>query len=61
MNVPLWFVVAVVAYLGVKLTRPPMWVVLVLLIGGVLLANSFLAGPIESGINGGATVIGGSK
>ncbi|MFF5128207.1 hypothetical protein ACFY41_14955 [Streptomyces syringium] len=61
MNVPLWFVVAVVAYLGVKLARPPMWVVIVLLIGGFLLANSIFAGPIGSGIDGGAGIFGGSK
>lgn len=61
MNVPLWFVIGVIAYLGVKLARPPMWVVIVLLIGGFLLAKSFLAGPIEGGIVGGVGIVGGSK
>ncbi|UQI48710.1 hypothetical protein M1P56_32550 [Streptomyces sp. HU2014] len=61
MNIPLWFAVVIIGYLGVKLTHVPRWMVFVLLIGGFLLADSFLGGPIESGINGGASIIGGSK
>ncbi|GHI06146.1 hypothetical protein [Streptomyces cellostaticus] len=48
MSLPLWFVVAVVAYLGIKLTRPPLWLVVVLLLGGYLIADSFLAPAVDS-------------
>ncbi|MEU5885855.1 hypothetical protein ABZ835_03320 [Streptomyces sp. NPDC047461] len=44
MEVPLWFALLVVGYLGVKLTRPPAWLIAVLLLGGFLLADSVL-GP----------------
>ncbi len=43
MSVPLWFFIACLAVVGVKLVRPPMWLVLVLLIGGYILADSLLA------------------
>ncbi|MFE0730917.1 hypothetical protein ACFW2X_22240 [Streptomyces antibioticus] len=43
MDVPLWLAVIVVGYLGVKLARPPWWLVALLLLGGYLVANSFLA------------------
>ncbi|MEU4212726.1 hypothetical protein AB0F13_22480 [Streptomyces sp. NPDC026206] len=61
MNIPLWFAIAVIGYLGIKLTRVPAWMVAVLLIAGFLLAGSFFSGAIEAGINGGASVLGGSK
>lgn len=61
MNVPLWFAIAIAAYLGVKLTRVPAWMVAVLLIAGFLLAHSFFGGLIGSGLNGGASVLSGSK
>ncbi|MCX5560757.1 hypothetical protein [Streptomyces sp. NBC_00038] len=48
MSVPLWFFIACVGLVGIKLVRPPMWLVLVLLIGGYLLADSFLAPAIDS-------------
>ncbi|MDQ0600443.1 L-lactate permease [Streptomyces canus] len=44
MDVPFWLVVIVVGWLGIKLTRPPAWLVVLLLLGGYLLANSIL-GP----------------
>lgn len=44
MDVPLWLAVIVIGYLGIKLTRPPMWLVVLLLLGGYLVAGSFL-GP----------------
>ncbi|MGW0597218.1 hypothetical protein ACWD11_08730 [Streptomyces sp. NPDC002776] len=44
MDVPLWLALLVVGWLGVKLARPPMWLVVVLLVGGYLIAGSFL-GP----------------
>ncbi|MGW1869766.1 hypothetical protein ACWCPS_29935 [Streptomyces mauvecolor] len=48
MNVPLWLALIIVGWLGIKLTRPPVWLVLVLLAGGYLLADSFLAPAINS-------------
>ncbi|TXS36632.1 hypothetical protein [Streptomyces sp. OR43] len=42
MDVPLWLALIVVGWLGVKLIRPPWWLVLVLLLGGYLLADSLL-------------------
>ncbi|MGA5364139.1 hypothetical protein [Streptomyces purpurascens] len=43
MDVPLWLALLIVGWLGVKLARPPWWLVAVLLIGGYLVAGSFLA------------------
>ncbi|MEU6276587.1 hypothetical protein ABZ871_29870 [Streptomyces populi] len=42
MQVPLWLALIVVGALGVKLVRPPWWLVVVLLLGGYLIADSFL-------------------
>ncbi|MCF3136663.1 hypothetical protein [Streptomyces olivochromogenes] len=47
MQVPLWFALLVVGYLGVKLIRPPAWLVGVLLVGGFLLADSVFAPAIN--------------
>ncbi|MFF8359527.1 hypothetical protein ACF063_39405 [Streptomyces chartreusis] len=46
MSVPLWFFIACLAVV-VKLVRPPLWLVLVLLIGGYLVAGSLLAPTID--------------
>ncbi|MFJ7337900.1 hypothetical protein ACIQUU_32215 [Streptomyces sp. NPDC101116] len=43
MDVPLWLALLVVGWLGAKLARPPWWLVAVLLVGGYLVAGSFLA------------------
>ncbi|HZF89998.1 hypothetical protein [Streptomyces sp.] len=48
MDVPLWFALLVVGVLGVKLIRPPLWLVLVLLLGGYLRADSLLAPVIDT-------------
>ncbi|WP_203591772.1 MULTISPECIES: hypothetical protein [unclassified Streptomyces] len=48
MDVPLWFALLVVGVLGVKLIRPPLWLVAVLLLGGYLLADSLLAPVIDT-------------
>ncbi|MEV6261921.1 hypothetical protein AB0N56_09170 [Streptomyces microflavus] len=48
MDVPLWLALIVVGALGIKLIRPPLWLVVVLLLGGYLLADSFLAPAIDS-------------
>ncbi|MFH8855523.1 hypothetical protein [Streptomyces rochei] len=48
MDVPLWLALLAVGYLGVKLIRPPWWLIAVLLLGGFLIADSVLA-PIVNG------------
>ncbi|MFF8896096.1 hypothetical protein ACF082_01200 [Streptomyces lydicus] len=50
MNVPLWLALIVVGYLGLKLIRPPWWLVAVLLLGGFLLADSLLAPVIDAAV-----------
>ncbi|MFJ6571311.1 hypothetical protein ACIQNU_28250 [Streptomyces sp. NPDC091292] len=50
MDVPLWFALLAVGYLGVKLIRPPWWLIGVLLIGGYLFADSVLAPVIDSAV-----------
>ncbi|MBQ0883445.1 hypothetical protein KBZ94_00645 [Streptomyces sp. RM72] len=49
MNVPLWLALLAVGYLGVKLIRPPWWLIAVLLLGGFLIADSVLA-PVVNGL-----------
>ncbi|MFM9616129.1 hypothetical protein [Streptomyces niveiscabiei] len=48
MNVPLWFAVLAVTVLGVQLTRPPWWLVALLLLGGYLIAHSVLAPAVAT-------------
>ncbi|MCA2200830.1 hypothetical protein [Streptomyces sp. SMS_SU21] len=50
MDVPLWFALVVVGVLGVKLIRPPLWLVLVLLLGGYILADSLLSPVIDTAV-----------
>ncbi|GGS15886.1 MULTISPECIES: hypothetical protein [Streptomyces] len=50
MEVPLWFALAAIGYLGCKLIRPPLWLVLVLLLGGYLIADSLLAPVIDTAV-----------
>ncbi|MEU1439531.1 hypothetical protein ABZ438_36490 [Streptomyces sp. NPDC005786] len=50
MDVPLWLALIVVGWLGVKLIRPPWWLVLVLLVGGYLLADSLLTPVIDTAV-----------
>ncbi|GAA2253435.1 hypothetical protein GCM10010232_47750 [Streptomyces amakusaensis] len=47
MDVPLWLALIVVAVLGIKLIRPPWWLVAVILLGGYLLAGSVFAPFID--------------
>lgn len=49
MNVPLWLALLAVGYLGIKLIRPPWWLIAVLLLGGFLIADSVLA-PVVDGL-----------
>jgi hypothetical protein len=48
MDVPLWLALLCIGVLGVKLIRPPWWLIAVLLLGGYLLANSLLAPVIDT-------------
>ncbi|MFB7747565.1 hypothetical protein ACFXPM_19760 [Streptomyces sp. NPDC059095] len=50
MDVPFWLALVVVGYLGIKLVRPPWWLVAVLLVGGYLLADSLLSPVIDTAI-----------
>ncbi|MFC9828205.1 hypothetical protein ACFVI5_12535 [Streptomyces albogriseolus] len=50
MDVPLWFALLVVGVLGVKLIRPPWWLIVVLLLGGYLLADSLLAPVLDTAV-----------
>jgi hypothetical protein len=47
-DVPLWLALLVVGVLGVKLIRPPWWLVAVLLVSGYLLADSLLVPVIDT-------------
>ncbi|MFD8069772.1 MULTISPECIES: hypothetical protein [Streptomyces] len=47
MDVPLWFALLIVGALGVKLIRPPWWLIGVLLLGGFLLADSVFAPAVD--------------
>jgi hypothetical protein len=49
-DVPLWLALLAVGYLGVKLIRPPAWLIAVLLLGGYLLADSLLAPVIDTAV-----------
>ncbi|WP_329121006.1 hypothetical protein [Streptomyces sp. NBC_01353] len=51
MDVPLWLALIVVGVLGIRLTRPPWWLVAVILLGGFLLADSLLAPVIDTAIS----------
>ncbi|MGW3824608.1 hypothetical protein ACWEAF_20410 [Streptomyces sp. NPDC005071] len=50
MDVPLWLALIVVGWLGIRLFRPPAWLVAVLLLGGYLLADSLLAPVIDTAV-----------
>lgn len=59
-ELPLVLVVAIFGYFGIKMLRPPTWLVVVLLLGGFLLADTFLAPAIESGTKTGVDVVNGT-
>ncbi|WP_199819690.1 hypothetical protein [Streptomyces sp. NRRL S-118] len=50
MDVPLWLALIVVGALGIKLIRPPWWLIAVILLGGYLLSDSVIAPLIDSTI-----------
>ncbi|MFC9258640.1 hypothetical protein ACFT25_02220 [Streptomyces hydrogenans] len=47
MDVPLWLALIIIGGLGIKLIRPPWWLVAALLLGGYLLADSLLTPLID--------------
>ncbi|MFE9453095.1 hypothetical protein [Streptomyces sp. NPDC006739] len=49
MDVPLWLALLCIGVLGVKLIRPPWWLIAALLLGGYLLADSLLA-PVSNSL-----------
>ena len=59
MNVelPLIVLVAIFGYFGIKLMRPPTWLIVVLLLGGFLLADTILAPAIDSGTRTGVDMV----
>lgn len=60
MYVPYWFALLIISYLAIKLTRPPWWVVALLLLGGFYLAGSFLGPAIQHGTETGVSVVNGT-
>ncbi|MCH6161427.1 MULTISPECIES: hypothetical protein [Streptomyces] len=60
-QLPLVLVLALVGYFGIRLFRPPIWLVVVLLLGGFLLADTFLAPAIDSGTRTGTEVVNGTN
>ncbi|GGO50427.1 hypothetical protein GCM10012287_30120 [Streptomyces daqingensis] len=56
-ELPLIAVVGLVGYFGIRLFRPPTWLIVVLLLGGFLLADTFLAPAIEGGTRTGTQIV----
>ncbi|MDT3397205.1 hypothetical protein RKE29_11195 [Streptomyces sp. B1866] len=59
-HLPLIALLAVLGYFGLKLTRVPAWLLLVLLLGGFYLADTRLAPVIDSGTRSGVEVVNGT-
>lgn len=56
-ELPLIAVLGLVGYFGIRLMRPPLWLVVVLLLGGFLLADTFIAPAIEDTTRTGVDVV----
>ncbi|MEU4683462.1 hypothetical protein [Streptomyces xinghaiensis] len=56
-TLPLIALVALIGYFGIKLMRPPLWLVVVLLLGGFLLADTFIAPAIDGATETGVDVV----
>jgi hypothetical protein len=56
-EIPLVLLLAVFGYFGIKLFRPPTWLVLTLLLAGFLLAGTFLGPAIEGTAETGVQVV----
>ncbi|MET9877245.1 MULTISPECIES: hypothetical protein [Streptomycetaceae] len=59
-HLPLIAVLAALGYFGLKLTRVPTWLVLVLVLGGFYLADTFLAPAVDSGTRTGVEIVNGT-
>jgi hypothetical protein len=59
-QLPLIVVLAALGYAGLKLTRVPTWLVLVLVLGGFYLAGTFLAPAVDSGTRTGVEIVNGT-
>lgn len=59
-HVPLVLLLALIGWFGIRLFRPPLWLVAVLLLGGFLLADTFLAPAIDSGARNGTHIVNGT-
>jgi hypothetical protein len=59
-ELPLIALVALIGYFGIKLMRPPTWLIVVLLLGGYLLADTVLAPAIDSGTETGVEIVNGT-
>ncbi|GAB3952882.1 hypothetical protein [Streptomyces sparsus] len=49
-ELPALVLVALLGYFGIRLYRPPTWLLVVLLLGGFLLADTFIAPAITGGL-----------
>ncbi len=58
LHLPLLLLVALFGYLGVRLSRVPLWLVLVLLLGGYLSSGTFLGNMLHAGATAGAAMLG---
>ena len=56
-QLPLIALVGLIGYFGIKLLRPPTWLVVVLLLGGFLLADTFLAPAIDGATHTGTDMV----
>ncbi|MFF4537901.1 hypothetical protein [Streptomyces aureus] len=60
LNLPLVFVLGVIAWAAIKFLGVRMWVAVVIALFGFLLSQTFLAPAIESGTRSGVGVVGGT-
>jgi hypothetical protein len=59
-HIPLVVFLAIVGYFGIRLFRPPTWLIVVLLLGGFLLSDTFLAPAIQGGARSGTQIVNGT-
>jgi hypothetical protein len=59
-HLPLIAVLVALGYFGLKVSRVPTWLVLVLVLGGFYLADTFIAPAIDSGTRTGVQIVNGT-
>lgn len=59
-HLPLIAILIALGYFGLKLSRVPTWLVVVLVLGGFYLADTFVAPAIDSGTQTGVSVVNGT-